>query len=99
MKLEYEPKHLRASPSQFALIELSRFDTTKHDSSGGGAVEQSDDVEQRALAGARRADQRHEFGLLDGDVHPVQSTGEGTGAVVLDHVFDEQKRISHCGLP
>ena len=42
---------------------------------GPGAVVHAHDVQQRALAGARRAHDRHELALLDVDVDAAQDEG------------------------
>ncbi len=45
---------------------------SKHDRAAGGRVDAADEVEQRRLAGARRAEDRDELAALDGELVDVQ---------------------------
>ena len=72
MKLENEPEHGMTCVSALLVIESRHIAAVETIASTRTAFQQSDDIEQRALARPRRSDQGGELAGLDDKVDAVQ---------------------------
>ena len=75
MVLEDEADGLTAQFRQPCIVEITRIVADDFDTAAGRTIQQADDVEQSALARARRADDRDELAFLDAHVDAVQHFG------------------------
>ena len=69
------------------------LDAVEHDRPGGRHVDPGDLVEERRLAGAVRADQRHDGAARDDEVDVV---GRDEAAELLPHLVGDQQVVD-CG--
>jgi hypothetical protein len=70
--LEDEAERSEPQPGLLGVAQLPEILAVKEDAALGGAVEQTNDLKQRALAGARRSLDRHHLCRADGQRNIVQ---------------------------
>jgi hypothetical protein len=93
--LEDEPDVVATEQRELVEIELGDLDPAKEVRAGGRAIEAADDVHARRLAGAARADDRHELAVGDRERHAVERADLGVArAVDLRHVAQLDERLT-----
>jgi hypothetical protein len=94
--LEDEADLLVAQLGSAVAVEAGHVLAGQEVLAGGGAVEEPEDVHERRLAGARRADHREERALGDLEVEAAQGVHdhvpERVGALEVDH---PEERLGH----
>ena len=76
-RLEHEPELLVSDRGECAVVASTEVHAVYSHGAGVGTVETADEVEQRALAAAGRADRGHELAGVDLEVHPAQHLQPG----------------------
>ena len=71
-ELEDEADVLAAKQREFSAVEVRDVVLAEGDRAARGRVDSAEQVEQRGLAGARRAQDRHELAAVDGELVDVQ---------------------------
>ena len=99
MKLEDESERVRAKRGQRSLIQSRRVGAGQDDTARSWTVEQSHDVEQRALARAGRAHERGELPLLQYEIDACKRSSADALAVFTNDLGDRQNGFSHRELP
>jgi hypothetical protein len=97
--LTHEAKLSRAQRRQRTVVEAGRVGARHDDTTGRRPIEQADDVEQRALAGTGRPDQRRELAAMQFEVDAPQRTRAHALAVLPYDTLDGEQGISHHGSP
>jgi hypothetical protein len=97
VELEHEAERAAAAARQPVVVEVRGRLARDQDLARGRPIEQAHDVEQRALARARRADERAELAARDQQVHAVQHARLHLGAKLAGDAGDLQDGLSHSG--
>ena len=97
MKLKYESQRVRTQGGQPAIIDPTRVRALQQDPSGRRTIEKPDDVEKSAFARPRRPGESYELTSVDNEINTAERACPNVDPVFLDHGFDAQKRLSHCG--
>jgi hypothetical protein len=98
VELENEAEHRAPAQGETGIVKPARLFALDPVATGGQAFEQADNVEQRALARARRADKRDELAAVDGKGNAVQHfslVGQAQVVALVD--ADELDQPRHDG--
>ena len=84
-RLEDEPHPLAADDGTLVVVQRGQVDPFQQDLAAGGRFHAAEDVQQGALAGARRTHDRQQFALADLEVDAAQGVNANfpLGPVVL----------------
>jgi hypothetical protein len=99
MKLEHEAEVARAQPREGLVLEQLCTLAADPYLACRRAIEQTDEIEQGALARARGADHRRELAVFDAQVDAVEHPGDDDVAEFLGHAAKLEDWIRHCGSP
>src|SRR5688500_19271526 len=72
MELEHEADLLVAEPRELFVAQAGEVHAADGDEAAGRTIERAEDVQQRALPGAARADDGHHLTLLHGDGDAIE---------------------------
>src|SRR5262249_59738492 len=72
------------------------FSSREMDRAFGGAIEATDEVEERRLAGAVRADQRDDLALVHGERHFLQDLETAEALADVDAAEQRRTRWTHA---
>ncbi len=96
MELEHEADVPVAEGHERRVVGAGHVDVAHANRAGVGAIEAAEHVQERALAHARRAHDRHHLAEADGDLEIAQHVEPvaGAGVVLLHAARDEERRHS-----
>ena len=97
MGLEDEADLPVADGGELQLIKLAQVFAVELDASTRGVIQRADDLQQRALAGTRRADDGEGFASVNGERNSIEH-GE-TAAAGCGVMFREVRELQQHGAP
>ena len=95
--LEHEPDAGGAQRGQFPVAQRRDVQPVDAHPSRGGSVQRAQQLQQRGLAGAGRADDRDQFAPRDREVHPGQRGDRRLPGVRLGHLLDLEYHAHEAG--
>src|SRR5512139_3550364 len=101
MMLKYEADRVTSEMREFVVAQQPGVAPLDKEPAGRRPVEQTDDVEQRALAGAGRPHQSQELAMAELEIDVVQYLDRRWQAHIigLANALQPQDHVSHGSLP
>src|SRR5688572_10702633 len=93
VELEHEADLLVAEPREIFVAQAGEVHPADGDAAAGGSIERAKDVQQRALPGAARADDRHHLTLLHGDGDAIEHRQQTS--ISADELLREIDSLQH----